>query len=147
MIPGQEARAERHVVESASPGRDVRDGGGSPLSGEPAGFFRIAIERSGHALARLSLFGQLDRRSAGLLARELLRVEGRVRRLILDVRGCSSLDAVGLHILLHARQRAEQGGWELDVVSGGKPLIGRLVRFPEIARRLTLLDTARGALA
>lgn len=70
---------------------------------------------------------------------QLLRVEGRVARVILDARGLSFLDAVGLHVLLHAGQRAKRGGWDLAVIQGSKP-IDRLFRFPDLARRLHLVD-------
>ena len=100
--------------------------------------FRVTTERTGHDVARLSLSGQLDLRSAGMLARELLRVEGDFQRVVLDARGVSFLDAVGLHVLLHASQRAELGGWELRVIRGSAA-IDRLFRFPQIARRLRLV--------
>ncbi|MDQ6750246.1 MAG: STAS domain-containing protein [Actinomycetota bacterium] len=90
-------------------------------------------------MAWLSLVGQLDLRSAGVLARELLGVEGRVRRVVLDARRLSFLDAVGVQVLLHASQRAKRGGWEFAVIRGSKPL-ERLVRFPNIARRLRLVS-------
>ncbi len=104
-----------------------------------AGPLRVTTERTGRELAWLSLVGQLDLRSAGVLARELLTVEGRVGRVVLDARRVSFLDAVGVHVLLHASQRAKRGGWELAVIRGSKA-IDRLLRFPEIARRLRLVN-------
>ncbi len=101
--------------------------------------FRVTTEHDGPKQAWLSLAGQLDLRSAGVLARELLQVEGRVPRVVLDARRLSFLDAVGLHVLLHAGQRAKRGGWELAVILGSRPL-DRLVRFPHIARRLRLVS-------
>lgn len=101
--------------------------------------FRVTTDRDGPQVAWLCLVGQLDLRSAGVLARELLGVEGRVRRVVLDARRLSFLDAVGLHVLLHAGQRAKRGGWELAVILGSKPL-ERLIRFPNIARRLRLVN-------
>ncbi len=108
-------------------------------SHQPGDPFWVTTERNGRKMAWLSLIGELDLRSAGVLARELLSVEGRVRRVVLDARRLSFLDAVGLHILLHAGQRAKRGGWELAVILGSKPL-DRLVRFPNIARRLRLVS-------
>ena len=110
----------------------------SAPSSRPRVPFQVATRRTGHAVARLSLAGQLDLRSAGMLARELLRVEGDVRRVVLDARGVSFMDAVGLHVLLHASQRAELGGWELVVIRGSRA-IERLCRFPKMARRLRLV--------
>ncbi len=101
--------------------------------------FRVTTERDGPRVAWLSLVGQLDLRSAGVLARELLGVEGRVRRVVLDARRLSFLDAVGVQVLLHASQRAKRGGWEFALIRGSKPL-ERLVRFPNIARRLRLVS-------
>jgi anti-anti-sigma factor len=101
--------------------------------------FRVTTECSGGRLAWLSLSGQLDLRSAGFLARELLSVEGRVRQVVLDARGLSFLDAVGLHILLHASQRAKRGGWDLAVIRGGRAL-DRLFRLPSVGRHLRLVD-------
>jgi len=103
--------------------------------------FRVTTERSGGKTAWLSLIGALDLRSAGVLGRELLSVEGRVRRVVLDARRLSFLDAVGLHVLLHAGQRAKRGGWELAVIQGSEP-IDRLLRFPGIARRLRLVKNS-----
>lgn len=111
---------------------------GSPPSSPAPAPFRVVTQRTGDGVARLSLAGQLDLRSAGMLARELLRVEGKVERVVLDARGVSFLDAVGLHVLLHASQRAQLGGWELVVIRGSKA-IDRLFRFPQIARRLRLV--------
>lgn len=101
--------------------------------------FRVTTKRNGRKTAWLSLFGQLDLRSAGVLARQLLRVEGRVARVVLDARGLSFLDAVVLHVLLHAGRRAKRGGWDLAVIQGSKP-IDRLFRFPDLARRPHLVD-------
>lgn len=112
---------------------------GSAPSPEHVAPFRVTTERTGAKMAWLSLFGQLDLRSAAVLARQLLSVEGRVGRVVLDVRGLSLMDAVGVHILLHASQRAKRGGWDLAVIQGSKP-IDRLLRFPEIARRLRLVE-------
>lgn len=111
---------------------------GAAPSSPPRPPFQVTTKRSGRALAWLSLAGELDLRSAGMLARELLAVEGDVRRVVLDARGVSFLDAVGLHVLLHASQRAELGGWELIVIRGSAA-IDRLLRFPQIARRLRLV--------
>jgi anti-anti-sigma factor len=112
---------------------------GTAPSHELADPFRVTTERHGRRLAWLSLFGQLDLRSAGVLARELLSVEGHVGQVVLDARGVSFLDAVGIQVLLHASQRARRGGWELAVIRGSKS-IERLFRFPDIARRLRLVD-------
>jgi anti-anti-sigma factor len=109
------------------------------LTPQGAAAFRVTTERHGRKMAWLSLFGPLDLRSAGVLATELLSVEGRVSRVILDTRRLSFLDAVGLHVLLHAAQRAKRGGWDLTVIQGSKP-IDRLIRFPDIARRLRLVE-------
>lgn len=81
-----------------------------------------------------------------MLARQLLSVEGRVGRVVLDARGLSFLDAVGLHVLLHAGQRAKRGGWDLAVIQGSKP-IDRLFHFPDIARRLRLVKNPADLLA
>jgi len=72
---------------------------GSVPSREWVAPFRVTTKRNGRKTAWLSLFGQLDLRSAGVLARQLLRVEGGVARVVLDARGLSFLDAVGLHVL------------------------------------------------
>lgn len=114
----------------------------APL-GRPRVPFQVTTQRIGRAVARLSLAGQLDLRSAGILARELLRVEGDVQRVVLDARGVSFMDAVGLHVLLHASQRAELGGWELVVIRGSQA-IERLFRFPQIACRLRLVGEREG---
>lgn len=111
---------------------------GSAPSSRSQAPFRVVTRRTGRNVARLSLAGRLDLRSAGMLARELLKVEGDVQQVVLDARGVSFLDAVGLHVLLHASQRAQLGGWELVVIRGSKA-IDRLFRFPQIARRLRLV--------
>lgn len=112
----------------------------------PGSSFRVTTERHGRGMAWLSLFGELDLRTAGWLARELLNVEGRVARVVLDARGVSFLDAVGLHILLHASRRAKRGGWDLAVIRGGKA-IDRILRSPSIANRLRLVDDPAELLA
>ncbi len=110
----------------------------SPSRDRPCSF-RVTTERHGRAMAWLSLFGELDLRAAGWLARELLRVEGRVARVVLDARGLSFLDAGGIHILLHASKRAKRGGWDLAVIRGRKANES-LFGLPNIARRLRLVD-------
>ena len=128
-VQGSAARAQgRRRSESAA---------SSPSRERPCSF-RVTTERHG-GMAWLSLFGELDVRAAGSLARELLRVEGRVARVVLDARGLSFLDAVGLHILLHASQRAKRGGWDLAVIRGRRANDG-IFGLPNVARRLRLVD-------
>ncbi|MDQ6803767.1 MAG: STAS domain-containing protein [Actinomycetota bacterium] len=109
------------------------------MSSQRPAEFRITTERHGRKMAWLALFGRLDLHAAGVLARELLNVEGRGRQVILDARGLSFLDATGVQVLLHASQRAKRGGWDFAVIQGSKP-IARLLQFPDIARRLRLVN-------
>jgi anti-anti-sigma factor len=79
--------------------------------------FRVETEVEGR-VALVSLFGELDLRVADYCEEQLCGVEGRVRHVVVDLRGLTSIDRIGLHALVRAHVRSRLDGWQLTLVRG-----------------------------
>jgi anti-anti-sigma factor len=79
--------------------------------------FRVESE-VGSRVALVSLFGDLDLRVADYCEERLSGVEGRVRHVVVDLRGLTSIDRIGLHALVRAHVRSRLDGWQLTLVRG-----------------------------
>ena len=78
--------------------------------------FRVETEVEGR-VALVSLFGELDLRVADY-CEERLCVEGRVRHVVVDLRGLTSIDRIGLHALVRAHVRSRLDNRKLTLVRG-----------------------------
>ncbi len=79
--------------------------------------FRVEIEVEGR-VALVSLFGELDARVADYCDQQLSGVEVPTRHVVVDLRGLTSIDRIGLHALVRAHMRSRLGGWKLTLVHG-----------------------------
>jgi anti-anti-sigma factor len=86
--------------------------------------FRVGTDVEERA-ALVSLFGELDQRVADYCEDELSDVEMRLGRVdlrlrhgIVDLRGLTLIDRIGVHTLVRAHTRSRMGGWKLTVVRG-----------------------------
>jgi anti-anti-sigma factor len=79
--------------------------------------FRVETEVEGR-VALVSLFGELDVRVADYCEARLSAVEVRLRHVVADLRGLTSIDRFGLHTLVRAHMCSRLGGWKLTLVRG-----------------------------
>ena len=79
--------------------------------------FRLETEVEGR-VALVSLFGELDVRVADYCEARLSAVEVRLRHVVVDLRGLTSIDRIGLHTLVRTHMRSRLGGWKLTLVRG-----------------------------
>jgi anti-sigma B factor antagonist len=108
--------------------RDERAPGGQP--------FRVDSERVGEAY-RLSVSGELDLATRGILNEELRRVEAREpRRILLDLTDLTFIDSVGIAVLVAAHQRSTMDGTQLRVIAGD----GQVRDILELTGVMELLD-------
>ena len=104
--------------------------------------FDVTYEEVRPGVMRVTLEGELDIGSAYAFDRRLLAIEqGRPRLIVVDLRGLTMLDSVGLARLVSAQRRARRGGWKLVLVRGGRAIqrvlqTTQLVDHFEIARDL-----------
>lgn len=64
---------------------------------------------------RLSLLGELDRASTGVLEDRLARLRAKRRSVRLDLSDLQFIDSTGLHLLIRAMGDARMDGWELEI--------------------------------
>ncbi len=79
--------------------------------------FRVETEVEDR-VALVSLFGELDVRVADCCEEGLSDVEMRLRHVVVDLRGLTLIDRIGLHMLVRAQMRSWLGGWKLTLVHG-----------------------------
>lgn len=87
---------------------------------------------------RVTLTGELDLASAYTFDRRLLDIEARRPGLVVvDLRGVTMLDSVGLARLVSAHRRARRGGWRLVFVRGSR-VVGRVLQSTRLDEHLEL---------
>jgi anti-anti-sigma factor len=69
-------------------------------------------------VALVSLFGDFGLRVADYCEERLADVEMRVGHLVVDLRGVTSIDRIGVHTLVRAQMRSRQDEWKLTLVRG-----------------------------
>jgi anti-anti-sigma factor len=79
--------------------------------------FRVETE-VGARVALVSLFGELDVRVADYCKDRLVDVEVSGCHVVIDLRGLTSIDRLGLRTLLRAHMRSRLAGWKLTLVRG-----------------------------
>lgn len=80
----------------------------------------------GNGFARLFLDGELDLSAIPTFEVNLQSVEDDARGLILDLAGVTFTDSSGIHALSRAAARADEKGWQLEIVNC-PPSIERIV--------------------
>lgn len=90
--------------------------------GEDAGALRIAVSEH-PPLARITLYGEFDIRSADAAARELEELLGRApETVVIDLSGLEFMDSTGVKFLVEGLDKARARGIELALVDGGEPV-------------------------
>jgi anti-anti-sigma factor len=79
--------------------------------------FRVETEVADQ-VALVSLFGDFGLRVADYCEERLADVEMRVYHLVVDLRGLTSIDKIGVHMLVRAQMRSRQDDWKLTLVRG-----------------------------
>jgi anti-anti-sigma factor len=69
-------------------------------------------------VALVSLFGDFGLRVADYCEERLADVELLVRHVVVDLRGLTSIDRIGVHTLVRAQMRSRQDEWKLTLVRG-----------------------------
>jgi anti-sigma B factor antagonist len=96
----------------------------------------VAIEQQ---TALLSLFGELGSLTVASFDRRLQSLEARVHHVVVDLRGLTIINAMGVSVLMQAAARAEREVWRLSVVRGPEA-VDALFRLPAIGSRISLFD-------
>jgi anti-anti-sigma factor len=104
--------------------------------------FRVETELDG-GVALLSLFGAFDMFAANACEQEIRRAEVRARRLVLDLRGLSSLESSGVAVIAKAMTRSRVDGWKLFIVRG-VPTVNQVLSRSPLTRRLRTVKTPAG---
>ena len=109
---GHSATEARQVTEPEQNGRseltDRSDRPGAPL-------FETRIERT-KSLTYVELLGELDMSCVDRYADAVDSVQA--GRLVLDLRGLTFIDSMGLRMILETWQRSRDQGFALEIVSG-----------------------------
>ena len=101
--------------------------------------FHIDV-RSDNGATRLVLRGEFDIAYAGQLEGEIARfADAGGHRLVLDLRELEFIDSTGLRIVLETRQRAVDGGFELEIVRGPQQ-VQRVFELTGLDERLPFVD-------
>jgi anti-sigma B factor antagonist len=104
--------------------------------------FRVETRLAGE-VALLSLFGALDMFAANACDKEIRSAEVRARRIVLDLRGLSSIESSGVALIGRAKARSRVDGWKLFIVRGAPAVNQRLLGSP-LTRRLRAVKGLEG---
>jgi anti-sigma B factor antagonist len=104
--------------------------------------FRVET-RQEDGVALLRLFGALDMFAIDLFETKLKAVEVQARRVILDLRGLTSLESSGLGVIVRAQLRSRVDGWRLAVVRG-RPTVDAVFSKSPLARGVRMVKSPEG---
>ena len=104
--------------------------------------FRVET-RQEDGVALLSLFGALDMFAIDHFETKLKGVEVQTRRVILDLRGLTSLESSGLGVIVRAQLRSRVDGWRLAVVRGA-PKVDAVFSKSPLARGVQMVKIPTG---
>jgi len=104
--------------------------------------FRVET-RQEDGVALLCLFGALDMFAIDHFETKLKAVEVRTRRVILDLRGLTSLESSGLGVIVRAQLRSRVDGWHLAVVRGA-PKVDAVFSKSPLARGVRMVKSPDG---
>lgn len=108
-----------------------------------SGAFRVEVERRDGVVV-VSPFGEIDMATAHQVAQALRPGAATVETLVLDLRGVSFLDTSGLRVVVDARERADQDGFDLVLVRGNRQ-IQRIIEIAGLAGALRFVDDPAAA--
>ncbi|KFU80309.1 anti-anti-sigma factor [Amycolatopsis lurida] len=102
-----------------SPGRPPATGTASVRSPDPGGSLRLTVIRPDPATAVIEVGGELVAATAPRLAHLLgPRLTSALRTVVIDLSAVTSLDTIGLGVLVHAWHQAAVTGRALKLVTG-----------------------------
>jgi anti-sigma B factor antagonist len=102
--------------------------------------FRVETHTNGRVIT-LTVLGELDLVSSPTLAEELDRAIGSdAAVIVLDLRRLSFMDSTGLHVLVKAHQRAQEGGRRFVMTKGGDQ-VQRVLDLTGITELVTIVDS------
>jgi anti-sigma B factor antagonist len=101
--------------------------------------FRVET-RQEDGVALLCLFGALDMFAIDHFETKLKRLEVQARRVVLDLRGLTSLQSSGLGVIVRAQMRSRVDGWHLAVVRGG-PKVDAVFSKSPLARAVKMVNS------
>jgi anti-sigma B factor antagonist len=104
--------------------------------------FRVETHQE-RGVALLCLFGARDMFAIDLFETKLKAVEVQARRVILDLRGLTSLESSGLGVIVRAQLRSRVDGWRLAVVRG-RPKVDAVFSKSPLARRVRMVKSPEG---
>ena len=101
--------------------------------------FRVETHQE-RKVALLCLFGALDMFAIDLFETKLKDVEVRARRIVLDLRGLTSLQSSGVGVIVRAQRRSRVDGWHLAVVRGN-PKVDAVFSKSPLARGVSMVKS------
>lgn len=104
--------------------------------------FRVET-RQQDGVALLCLFGALDMFAIDHFETKLKAVEIQARRVILDLRGLTSIQSSGLGVIVRAQLRSRVDGWRLVVVRGISKVDAVFSKSP-LARGVRVVKSPHG---
>ena len=104
-----------------------------------AGRFRIDLQPEAHG-ARVRPLGEIDLATVDDVRRKIDEsVAAGCERVVLDLRGVTFMDSNGLHLALDADTDARDGGWQLLITDGPRP-VRRVFEVTGLRARLPFVD-------
>jgi anti-anti-sigma factor len=99
------------------------------------------------SVIRVGVAGDVDLSNVGVLEARVRRVfeEHAISRLVLDLRGTTFLDSMGLRLLLELHRDADRGHWRLIVVRGPEA-VQRTIQIMGLEQLLEFVDDPAQAL-
>jgi anti-anti-sigma factor len=95
-----------------------------PTEAPPPPHLAVEVRREPGCRRVVSMFGELDLAGEDYVWRVLGAVDG--RRVVIDLAGLEFIDARGVAALLHARQRLQSTGGQLEV-RGARGVVRRVL--------------------
>ena len=101
--------------------------------------FGYEIVSGDRATTTLRLHGELDMAAAPTLRRALHELQHGGGRVVVDLRGLSFLDSMGLSALLEAHDAGRDGHREVSFIAGGRS-VQRVFKITKMDERVTWIE-------
>ena len=104
------------------------------------GHFAVHSERVNRS-EHIRVTGELDLSVIGVVDREMERAEATdARRIVLDLDELEFMDASGVRLLLHLRERSQANGRRLRITRAGAPQVQRVLEVTGVGDLLPFED-------
>ena len=112
------------------------------MSGEPQPF-SYEVESEQHGSSALRLYGELDMAAAPALRSVLHEVQhGSSHDVVIDLRGLSFLDSMGLSALMEAHKAGQDGHRTVSFIAGGRT-VHKVFQTTKMDERVTWVEPER----